>query len=858
MMKTAPGLETMRRTATPIPTLATAFLLACGGFPVPGGAVPLHPRLAKSGLHQLDVTHAVQAGLDRPAAVEGRLPAHVLVLLVEFPDQAHAGNHDTVSMQAAFFGAGGSLRDFYLRSSFGRLDVSGSTSRWVRVTQPLDFYAAQQFGIRGDWPHNARRLVEDAVRAADPFVDFSRFDNDGPDGIPSSGDDDGFVDALVVVHAGAANEETGDPGDLLSHSWFTPRPVQTADGTRAWNYAFVAEGSPLGVRVHEFGHQLGLPDLYAAQGDRGASGGLGDWSLMASGAWLGDGEQPADLDAPSKIQLGFVDPIVPAANATALPLTAAASGAPPQVYQVWTHGLPAREFLVLENRRAEGQDVLLPGGGLLVYHVNLGRAGNDDPLDPRVQLLQADGASDLEFYRNNGDGGDPWPGAGTVCCRIDSDTTPSTRARDGSDSQVRITNISAPTGVMHFDLVLETRPLLEVVSHTVRELDGDGDGVPEAGEELEVDLQVENLGLASDPLDLTFRAEPEAAATWSVQSAVLTGLAKGTQASVSVRLRPAADLGDPAALVVHGEGVEPNGRRHELGRVLALGKSAGFRACLQADASRFTRDCSDPAGAWGVEVERGSGTWTLEYHPGDLGHVYRSARGPRYANGVDVALVSPPFNLAPGSTLQLLHSYAIEDLAAGWSMDGGRVEISLHGGSWEAIAPRRGYPRRLFAAGVPDLGGAEVFAGRSERRWDMFDLGGRAGSARLRFRFVSNDSIGDAGWEIARVEVGSSSGAAPPPGVHILAEPNPVQFPARVSFQLVASRTESARSTRLLLFDARGRFVRALDHAAVPAQSGGFLWDGMDHAGRPVPAGIYLARLEWGSETATGKILVLR
>jgi flagellar hook capping protein FlgD len=325
-----------------------------------------------------------------------------------------------------------------------------------------------------------------------------------------------------------------------------------------------------------------------------------------------------------------------------------------------------------------------------------------------------------------------------------------------------------------------------------------------------------------------------------------------------VRLRPAADLGDPAALVLRAEGAEPNGRRQALDRVLALGARAGFQACLQADPSRFTRDCSDPAGAWSVEVQRGAGTWTLEYHPGDLGHVYRSARGPRYANGVDVALVSPPFNLAPGSTLQLLHSYAIEELAAGWAMDGGRVEISLHGGPWEAIAPRRGYPHRLFPESIPDLGGVEVFAGRSERRWDVFDLGDRAGSARLRFRFVSNDSIADAGWEIARVEVGSAAGAAAPPGIHVLAEPNPVRFPARVSFQLAAPRTESARSTRLLLFDARGRLVRALDHAAVPAQTGSFLWDGMDHAGRPVPAGIYLARLEWGSETATGKILVLR
>ena len=34
----------------------------------------------------------------------------------------------------------------------------------------------------------------DAVAQLDPIIDFSLYDNDGPDGIPSSGDDDGLVD----------------------------------------------------------------------------------------------------------------------------------------------------------------------------------------------------------------------------------------------------------------------------------------------------------------------------------------------------------------------------------------------------------------------------------------------------------------------------------------------------------------------------------------------------------------------------------------------------------------------------------------------------------------------------------------
>ncbi len=43
----------------------------------------------------------------------------------------------------------------------------------------------------GSYPRNARKLTEDAIAPADPYVDFSRYDTDVPNGIPNSGDDDG-------------------------------------------------------------------------------------------------------------------------------------------------------------------------------------------------------------------------------------------------------------------------------------------------------------------------------------------------------------------------------------------------------------------------------------------------------------------------------------------------------------------------------------------------------------------------------------------------------------------------------------------------------------------------------------------
>ncbi|MFD0571612.1 M6 family metalloprotease domain-containing protein [Kitasatospora gansuensis] len=83
-------------------------------------------------------------------------------------------------------------------------------------------------------------------------------------------------------------------------------------GTGIWagDYTMQAENGGLGVFAHEYGHDLGLPDLYDTSGS-GIDNSVGFWSLMSSGSWLGTGKEsignkPADLDAWSKLQLGWL------------------------------------------------------------------------------------------------------------------------------------------------------------------------------------------------------------------------------------------------------------------------------------------------------------------------------------------------------------------------------------------------------------------------------------------------------------------------------------------------------------------------------------------------------------------------
>ncbi len=87
------------------------------------------------------------------------------------------------------------------------------------------------------------------------------------------------------------------------------------------------------------------------------------------------------------------------------------------------------------------------------------------------------------------------------------------------------------------------------------------------------------------------------------------------------------------------------------------------------------------------------------------------------------------------------------------------------------------------------------------------------------------------------------------------AYPNPFNPRTAINFSLARSG-----HVRLRIFDVRGRLVRALVDADLPAGSyrHTYMWDGTDEAGRAVTSGTYFYRLETGGFTDTGKMLLLK
>ena len=247
----------------------------------------------------------------------------------------------------------GTLRQYWSEVSYGLFDVTGTVFDWVPLSQSGYYYTGGQGGIAPGISKTGD-MIKEILDALDPSTDFGAFDNDGPDGVPNSGDDDGFVDVLLVVHPTFGAECNYSLQNMWSHSWSysswpvaggkpysTNDPAAGGGSIRIDDYIIVPSLScetgmiEIGVICHELGHAIGLPDLYDWNG---GSSGIGFWGLMGSGNW-NTPVSPAHPCAWSREQLGWLNPVEIGWRAQTLDLRpVAASG------DVLKFPLPTRRF----------------------------------------------------------------------------------------------------------------------------------------------------------------------------------------------------------------------------------------------------------------------------------------------------------------------------------------------------------------------------------------------------------------------------------------------------------------------------------------------------------------------------------
>ncbi len=821
-----------------------------------------------------------------------------------------------------------SLSEFYRLNSHGRLIVSGRvTSDWLTMPHSYTYYANGTSGLDfGSYPRSSQKLAEDAMAAAYGSFgqNLSYFDNDGPDGIPSSGDDDGYIDATIVIHPGQPAEVAAQQyeADLLwSHEsgisiYQDCPPPSSPDclpGIQLGNvrgflytlngeYNYGPNDNANGTYLHEFGHTLGLADLYEySLCGNGVGNGLGVYSLMSLGNYLptspasAQGTRPGNLDPWSRAFLGFEQPTVVSGSGhyTLPPLTRGGG-----VLKVWKNGQPGSEYFLVENRINEGPDQYLPGQGLLIYHVDDTLIDNcrdcdntscSDPLAPhyRISVVQADGLNELQTPGvNYGDPNDFFPGALGVRSWTDS-TNPSSRDYSTADTGIRMTNIVGAydnADTASFDLSVSLTPDIQVAGVTVRDAGaGNANGILDSAETDSVVVTLTNAGTNSAGLTLTL----------STADAGIT-VVNGSSTSGAVATGGSVLAATPFVITV-GTATLPHAVIFTLGWndgtysgtqnfTLAIGMGTGLSEDFESGLGSWTSGPVPPTSInqWHVSSTRAYGGSIQSMKVGSIQDPASGASNDAktYADLEDAALVSPMFYLPPGSQLAFSSWIDAETNGGTMAFDGGRVEISVRGGPWQPLGVDGGYGYQVtFDAGAT-LRGADVFSG-SPQAWRrvVADLSAYSGPVQVRFRFSSNEQNQPfdsnsgllarfyEGWYVDQVSVGPR--VDPGPGRRVLSlrgGPNPYRvkggFTSAVTFRFSApdGLPHPGLAPRIRIYDLRGRLVKSIDAAAdgfIPSEFHGS-WNAQTEKGGLAASGIYFAKVDILGQAQTFRLVLLR
>jgi hypothetical protein len=121
------------------------------------------------------------------------------------------------------------------------------------------------------------------------------------------------------------------------------------------------------------------------------------------------------------------------------------------ILRLWKNGAAGNEYFLVENRQQAGFDASLPGGGLLIWHIDDAQPSNTNENHYKVALMQADGKRDLEHSANRGDAGDPYPGSSNNRT-FNAMSNPNSKSYAHSDSCVAVTGISASGASMKMQI----------------------------------------------------------------------------------------------------------------------------------------------------------------------------------------------------------------------------------------------------------------------------------------------------------------------------------------------------------------------------------------------------------------------
>ncbi len=391
-----------------------------------------------------------------------------LVILVNFQDSVfHYGKEDfdTWLNEPGYStnGGTGSVKDYYRDNSMGAFVPDFHVVGPYTLSHELAYYGGND---DNDEDRNPREMVSEACRLAkadNPDLNFSQFDNDG----------DGYMDNCYIIYAGYSEASTANDNDIWPHSWTMGDEQFGIDGITINNYSCSAElvGAPgsyskpamdgIGTFTHEFGHILGLKDMYDTDSYTNGYGvDPGDYSLYASGSYNNDSRTPPYLMAFERMQLGWASEgtdITELKDAEDVTLEGLSTNKARYI-----NAQPGRaagtgyEWFGLENRQKTGWDKYIPAHGLLIYHYDYTsemqklywdvNGPNNNAKHRCLYIKAADGIDDA-----NTRSGDTYPGTSANTAFTDT-TTPNSLNWNGDPVGVPVTSITEKDGVILFQV----------------------------------------------------------------------------------------------------------------------------------------------------------------------------------------------------------------------------------------------------------------------------------------------------------------------------------------------------------------------------------------------------------------------
>jgi len=346
----------------------------------------------------------------------------VLVARVQFSDLAMTYSR---AQTETFFT---NMRNFWMENSFNVFQASFTVSSGVYTLGTLASYGAD---VGGDVAWYDQKLFDDTMLKLNSNY-VANFDQ------------------IMLYHAGNGQETSGVSNDI----WSVYYPVSQSVGGKTFDgFTIVPETEaspydPLAVICHEYGHQLGLPDVYDVS-VAGGSSTAGSWSLMdyPYTGTTNPGDNPPHLDAWCKSFLGFSTPQTTTGNMTIAPAELSATGS----VKLAIPTVSALEYFLVEYRyRASGAsyDKAISMDGLAIWHIDDAIASDTYILSQNSvnsPNLSGRGHRGIELVESDGIGANPSTGdlgAGDAYTNGQSFTSPQSNTFAGEPSGVAIVNIA--------------------------------------------------------------------------------------------------------------------------------------------------------------------------------------------------------------------------------------------------------------------------------------------------------------------------------------------------------------------------------------------------------------------------------